>query len=43
MTWSMDDDHTFLEKAMCLIMNGKAMVGEQMEQGLTKLKQVSES
>jgi len=42
-TWSMDDDHTFVEKAMCLIMNGKAMVGEQMEQGLTKLKQVSES
>ena len=39
----MDDDHTFLKKAMCLIMNGKAMVGEQMEQGLTKLKQVSES
>ncbi|ODS03647.1 polyketide cyclase [Methyloceanibacter marginalis] len=42
-TWSMNDDHNFLEKAMCLIMNGKKMVGEQMEQGLTKLKQVSES
>jgi len=42
-TWSMNDDHNFLEKAMCLIMNGEKMVGEQMEQGLTKLKQVSES
>jgi len=42
-TWSMNDDHTFLEKAFCLIMNGKKMVGDQMDQGLAKLKQVSES
>lgn len=42
-TWSMDDDHTFMEKAFCLIMNGKKMVGDQMDKGLAKLKQVSES
>lgn len=42
-TWSMDDHHNFMEKAMCLIMNGKKMVGDQMEKGLTQLKQVSES
>ena len=42
-TWSMNDDHSFLEKAFCLIMNGKKMVGDQMDQGLAKLKQVSES
>jgi hypothetical protein len=42
-TWSMDDEHTFVEKAMCLIMNGKKMVGEQMEQGLAQLKEVVEA
>jgi carbon monoxide dehydrogenase subunit G len=41
-TWSMDDEHTFLEKAFCLVMNGKKMVGEQMEKGLAQLKQVAE-
>ena len=42
-TWSMDDQHTFVEKAMCLIMNGKGMVGEQMEKGLSQLKEVVEA
>jgi polyketide cyclase/dehydrase/lipid transport protein len=42
-TWSMDDEHTFIEKAMCLIMNGKKMVGEQMEKGLAQLKEVAEA
>lgn len=42
-TWSMNDDHSFMEKAICLIMNGKKMVGDQMEKGLAQLKQVSES
>ena len=42
-TWSMDDEHTFIEKAMCLIMNGKGMVGEQMEKGLSQLKEVAEA
>lgn len=42
-TWSMNDDHTFIEKAFCLVMNGKKMIGDQMDQGLAKLKRVSES
>ena len=42
-TWSMDADQSFIERAVCLIMNGKKRVGDQMEQGLAKLKQVSES
>ena len=42
-TWSMEDHHNFLEKAMCLIMNGKKMIGDQMDKGLAQLKQVTES
>lgn len=42
-TWSMDDQHNFVEKAMCLIMNGKGMVGEQMEKGLSQLKELVEA
>lgn len=42
-TWSMDDEHSFLEKAMCLVMNGKKMVGEQMEKGLSQLKELAEA
>jgi hypothetical protein len=41
-TWSMDAHQTFLEKAMCLVMNGKKMVGDQMEKGLANLKSVAE-
>ncbi len=42
-TWSMDDEHSFIEKAMCLVMNGKKMVGEQMEKGLAQLKELAEA
>lgn len=42
-TWSMDDEHNFIEKAMCLVMNGKKMVGEQMEKGLSQLKELAEA
>ena len=33
-TWSMSAHHNFLQKAMCLIMNGKKMMTEAMEEGL---------
>ena len=42
-TWSMDARHNFLEKAFCLIMNGKKMVGDDMEKGLAQMKSVAES
>lgn len=42
-TWSMDDEHSFMEKAFCLVMNGKKMIGEQMDKGLANLKRVSEA
>ena len=37
-TWAMSDHHNFLEKAFCLVMNGKKMIGDDMEKGLAQLK-----
>lgn len=42
-TWTMTAHHNFLEKAMCLVMNGKKMIGDDMEKGLARLKSVAES
>lgn len=42
-TWTMSDHHNFLEKAICLIMNGKKMIGDQMKEGLAKMKSVVEA
>jgi hypothetical protein len=42
-TWTMTAHHNFLEKAMCLVMNGKKMIGEDMEKGLGQLKSVAEA
>ncbi len=42
-TWTMDARHNFLEKAFCLIMNGKKMIGDDMEKGLAQMKSVAES
>jgi Polyketide cyclase / dehydrase and lipid transport len=42
-TWTMDARHNFIEKAFCLIMNGKKMVGDDMEKGLAQMKSVAES
>jgi uncharacterized protein YndB with AHSA1/START domain len=41
-TWSMSGHQNFVEKAMCIVMNGKKMIGDQLEDGLGKLKAVSE-
>ena len=37
-TWTMSAHHNFLEKAFCLVMNGKKLVGDAMEKGLDKMK-----
>ena len=42
-TWSMSAHHNFLEKAMCLVMNGKQMISDDMEKGLAQLKSVAEA
>src|SRR6185312_3305835 len=36
-TWTMSAHHNFLEKAFCLVMNGKKLVGDAMEKGLDKM------
>lgn len=41
-TWSMSGHQNFLAKAMCLVMNGKKMIGDTMDQGLAQLKAVAE-
>ena len=38
----MSAHHNFLEKAFCLVMNGRKMIGADMEKGLSQLKSVSE-
>lgn len=42
-TWSTSGKQNFLEKAMCIVFNGKKMIGDQMEKGLANLKAVAES
>jgi len=42
-TWSMDAHHNFMEKAFCLVMNGKKMMSDLMEKGLAQMKSVVES
>lgn len=41
-TWAMSAHHNFLEKAFCLVMNGKKMIGGDMEKGLAQLKSLAE-
>ena len=38
----MSGHQNFLEKAVCLVMNGKKMIGDQLDQGLAQLKNVAE-
>jgi hypothetical protein len=38
----MSAHHNFMEKAFCLVMNGKKMIGDDMEKGLAQLKSVLE-
>lgn len=39
-TWSIDARHNFMEKAFCLVMNGKKMMSDLMDKGLSQMKQV---
>jgi len=39
-SWSMSGKHNYVQKAMCLVFNGKKMVGEQFDQGLMNLNTV---
>jgi uncharacterized protein YndB with AHSA1/START domain len=41
-TWSTAAHHNFVQKAMCLIMNGKKMMSEMMDKGLAQLKTAAE-
>jgi hypothetical protein len=41
-TWSMGGKQNFIEKAMCIVFNGKKMIGDEMEKGLSNLKTVAE-
>lgn len=41
-TWTMSGKQNFLEKAMCIVFNGKKMLGGEMEKGLANLKAVAE-
>lgn len=41
-TWAMSAHHNFMEKAFCLVMNGKKMIGDDMEKGLAQLKSLLE-
>jgi hypothetical protein len=42
-TWYMDGNHTFVSKAMCLVMDMDTMIGKDFEKGLTALKKVAEA
>jgi carbon monoxide dehydrogenase subunit G len=42
-TWTMNAQQNFLKKAFCLVMNGKKMIGDDMEKGLAQLKATAES
>jgi uncharacterized protein YndB with AHSA1/START domain len=37
-TWATSAHHNFMEKAFCLVMNGKKMIGDDLEKGLAQLK-----
>jgi hypothetical protein len=39
----MSAHHNFLEKAFCLVMNGKKMIGDDTEKGLAQMKSVAET
>lgn len=41
-TWSMAGKQNFLMKAMCIVFNGKKMLGGEMEKGLANLKSIAE-
>lgn len=41
-TWTVEAHQNFVQKAFCLVMNGKKMMSEMMDKGLAQLKSVAE-
>jgi uncharacterized protein YndB with AHSA1/START domain len=41
-TWTMGGHQDFIAKAVCVVFNGKKMIGDQLDQGLAQLKAVAE-
>jgi len=41
-TWTISGHQNFIAKAMCIVFNGEKMIGDQLDQGLTRLKAVAE-
>lgn len=41
-TWDMQSEQPFLVRAMCIIFNGKKIITDQFDKGLSNLKQVVE-
>ena len=39
-TWTMEGHHNFIAKAMCLIMNGRKMMADAMDEGLANMSRV---
>jgi Polyketide cyclase / dehydrase and lipid transport len=42
-TWTMSGRQNFVQKAFCLLFNGKQMVGRDFEKGLAKMKSQAEA
>ena len=37
-TWTMSGHQNFVAKAMCLVLNGKKMIGDQLDNGLARVE-----
>ena len=42
-TWTMDGNHTYMSKVMCVFMDMEKMIGTDYEKGLAQLKTLAES
>jgi hypothetical protein len=42
-TWMMSGRQNFIQKAFCLLLNGKQMVGKDFEKGLAQMKSQAEA
>jgi hypothetical protein len=40
LTWTMEGHHNFLAKAMCLVMNGRKMMADTMDEGFANMSRV---
>jgi hypothetical protein len=41
-TWTMSGENNFIGKAFCLVMNGRKLMGDDMEKGLAQMKSAAE-